>query len=126
MKDNTATAVTVRVDQIGDRRFDAGLAQRLDDEAALPRPVSRRLPMLHGAAAANTEMRTNRRDALRARCLDAKKLAAVGMAGYFVNFNGLARQGSRHKDRPVSAVGDAIAAMADPVDDEMLNHVRPR
>ena len=55
--------------------------------------------------------------------LDAKKLAAVGVAGQVLHFDGLARQGGGNKDRPIGAVGHAIAAMADPVDDEMLNHV---
>ena len=126
VKDDAAAAVAMRVDEIGDRRINARLAQRIDREIALPGPVSRRLPMLHGAAAANAEMRTDRRDALRARLLDAQKLPAVGMARYALHLDGLAGQRGRHENRTLGAVGHAIAAMADAVDHEMLNHVAPR
>ena len=34
MKHGAAAAVAMRVDQLGDRRVDTGLAERLDDEAA--------------------------------------------------------------------------------------------
>ena len=44
VKDDAAAAVAVRVDEIADRRFDPGLAERLDDKAALPRAVWAGLP----------------------------------------------------------------------------------
>ena len=59
-------------------------------------------------------------------CLDAKQLPAIGMARHGLDFDSLAGQGAGNEDRFVGAIDHAIAAMADPVDDEMLNHVRPR
>ena len=63
VEDGAAAAVAVGVDEIADRRVEPGLAQRLDDEIALPRAIGRALPMLHRAAAADAEMRADRRDA---------------------------------------------------------------
>ena len=65
-------------------------------------------------------------DALRACGFDTQKLAAVGMTRHRVDFHGLARQGAGNKDRLVGAVDHAVAAMADPVDHQMLNHAPPR
>jgi hypothetical protein len=82
--------------------------------------------MLHGAATADAEMRAGRRDALRARFLDAKELAPIGLAGHVLNLHGFARQRRWNKDRSIGAFGDAIAAVADPVDHEVLNHDWPQ
>ena len=56
VKHRAAAAVAMRVDKLGDRRLDAGLAQRLDDEAALPCAVGSGRPMLQRAAAADAEI----------------------------------------------------------------------
>ena len=98
----------------------------VDDEIALPRAIKFGLPMLHGAAAANAEMRADRRNALGARLVDAKKLPPVGMAGNALDFDRLAGQRAEHENRLRAALDDAVAAMADPVDHEALNHARPR
>jgi len=78
VKYGTSAAFAVGVDQPGDRGVDAGLAQRCNDEIALPRPIIFAAPMLDGAAAADAEMRTDRRDAFGARRLDGEKLPPVG------------------------------------------------
>ena len=82
--------------------------------------------MLQRAAAADAEVRADRRDALGARCFDGEELAAVGMAGPILDFDAFAGQRARHIDRTVGAVRDAVAAMADRIDRKVLNHVRPR
>ena len=76
MEHRAAAAVAMGVDQIVDRRVEPGLRQRLDDEAALPVAIARGVPVLHRAAAADAEMRADRRDALGARGLDARADAA--------------------------------------------------
>ena len=70
VKDDAAAAFAMGVDEIADRRVDAGLAQRRHDEIALPDAVRSARPVLQGAAAADAEMRADRRNALRARRLD--------------------------------------------------------
>ena len=81
MEDGAPPALAVRVDQVADRRVEARLPQRRDDQAALPFAIAREIPVLRLAAAAHAEMRADRRDALRARGLDAQQMAAVRMAG---------------------------------------------
>ena len=87
MKHGAAAAVAMGVDQLGDRRVDAGLAERIDDEAAFPGAVGSGRPMLQRAAAADAEVRADRRDALGARYFDGEELAAVGMAGPILDFD---------------------------------------
>src|SRR4029077_19660909 len=122
-------AVAVGVDQVGDRRFDAGLAQRRDDEIAFPGAIVFALPMLHGAAAADAEMRADRSDTRGARCVDAEKLPPVGMAGNALDLDRLAGQRAGPENRLRAARAgrdDTVAAMADVIDHETLNHARPR
>ena len=126
VKHGAAAALAMRVDQLGDRRVDIGLAERLDDEAALPGAIGSGRPMLQRAAAADAEVGADRRDALGARHFDGEELAAVGLAGPVLDFDAFARQRARHIDRTVGAVRDAVAAMSDRVDREVLNHVPPR
>ena len=82
--------------------------------------------MLHGAAAADAEMRADRRDALGARRVDAKQLPPVGMAGNALDLDRLAGQRAEHVNRLRAALDDTVAAMAEPIDHEALNHARPR
>ncbi len=126
MKHGAAAAVAMRVDQLGDRRLDAGLAQRLDDEAAFPGAVRRGRPMLQGAAAAGAEMWADRRDALGARLFDIEKVPSVGMTGPRLDFDGFAGQRAGNVDRAVGTVGNSVAAMAERRDGQVLNHARPR
>src|SRR5579864_8110304 len=126
VKGGAAAAFAMGVDQLADRRIEPRLPQRFDDEAALPRPVRRRAPMLNRTATANTEMRADRRDALGVRTLDPQQGAAVGMAGHGIGFDDLARQGAGHIDRPVGTLGNAVAAMADAPNGQPFNHGRPQ
>ncbi len=125
MQDGAAAAVAMGIDQIADRRLEPGLLQRFDDETALPGAVTRRLPMLDGAAAAHAEMRTDRRNALRARRLDAQQMPPVGMAGDRLDLDRFARQRAGHINRAVRAFGNPVAAVADLFDHKVFGHPRP-
>ena len=77
--------------------------------------------MLDRAAAADAEMRTERRDPLRACGLDLEQSPAVGMvAGNRGDLDRFAAQRIRHIDVAAAGDGDAVAVMADMVDDEAL------
>jgi hypothetical protein len=66
-------------------------------------------------------MRTERRDPFRARGLDLEQSPAVGMvAGNRAGLDGFAAQRVRHIDVAAAGDGDAVAVMADMVDDEAL------
>ena len=79
MKHRTPPPLPVRIDQVADRRVDPCLSQRFNNEAALPIAVTREVPVLGLAAAANAEVRAYRLDALGACALDAQQVAAVRM-----------------------------------------------
>ena len=118
MERGAAAAVAVGVDQFVDRRIEAGLRERVDDQAALPFAIAGRGPMLDRAAAANAEMRAERLDALRARGLDPQQMAAIRMAGDALDLDGLARQRVGHEQRPRRRVRHAVAAVGEAVDGE--------
>ena len=99
------------------------LRQRLDDEIAFPRAVAFGLPVLDRAAPADTEMRAERRDPLRAGALDREQAPAVGMmTRHRRDLDGLAAKRVGHIDVLSVDNGDAVAEMADVIDDEALNH----
>ena len=75
MQHGAPAALAMRVDQVVDRRVEPGLRERVDDEIALPGAVALAAPVLQRAAAADAEMRADRRDPLRAR---ASRPAAGG------------------------------------------------
>ena len=77
---------------------DAGLRQRLDHDARASRRDRLRLPMLDGAAAADAEMRTERRDALRAGAFDLDQPPAVGMTRHVLDLDGFAAERVGHVD----------------------------
>ena len=59
----------------------------------------------------------------RAGALDREQAPAVGMMpGTGVDLDGLAAQRVRHVDGLAAGEGDAVAAMADMIDDEAFNH----
>src|ERR1700753_3788240 len=76
-------AAAVGVDQwmyvAGDPSQDLGLRQRRDHQVAFPGAVALCFPMLEGAAAADSEMWAEWRDALRAGVRDLEQAPAVGM-----------------------------------------------
>jgi hypothetical protein len=71
-------------------------------------------------------MRADRRNARGARRVDAEKLPPVGVAGNGLDLDSLARQRAEHENRLRTALDDTVAAMADPIDHEALNHAAPR
>jgi hypothetical protein len=116
MKDGAATSIAMSIDQIGNRGIDAGLPERGDNEAAFPGAVWKLVEVLHGASAADAEMRADRRDALGTRLVDVKKLPSVGMTGNIFDFDGFAGQGAANENRLRLAIDHAIAAMAEAID----------
>src|SRR5205085_10365385 len=121
MKHRAPAAFAVRIDQFADRYVEARLAQRVGDQAALPVAVTRDIPVLHLATAAHAEVRTDRRDALRTRALDAQQMAAIGMAGERLDLHDLTRQRVGHEHRPARRIRDAVTAMAEPFDSQALD-----
>ncbi len=78
--------------------------------------------MLDGAAAAGAEIAAERRDPLGAGVLDARQHPAVGVAGHRFGIDRLAVQRIRHEHGLPAGKGDAVAAVADMIDDEALSH----
>ncbi len=121
MEHDAAASRAMGVDEVVDRRRNAGLAQRIDHEIAFPGAIARGLPMLERAAPAYAEMGTDRRDARGARGLDTQQMAAIGMPGPRLGRDGLARQRVGHVDRPGRRQRDAVAVAADVVDGQAVN-----
>jgi hypothetical protein len=120
---DAAAAVTVRVDQWKDLALDFRLGKRGFDEAAFPGAVVRGIPVLDGAAAADAKVLAKGFDALSACTLDLNQLSSVRvMARRGRNLDRLAAK--RIGDKEAASLGkrDAIAEMADMIDDEALNH----
>jgi hypothetical protein len=113
------SARAMGIDEVPHLRRDPGPAQCIDQEVALPGAIVRGLPVLERAAAADGEMRTDRRDALRARGLDAQQMGAIGMAGPPLDLHRLAGQRVGDVDRPGRR--DAVALPADMIDGQALN-----
>ena len=62
---------------------------------------------------------TEWRDPLRAGAIDPQQAPAVGMAGDRRDLDGFAAQRIRDEHTLAAGQGDAVAAMADMIDDEM-------
>ena len=121
MQGDAAAAEAMGVDQRRHLAIDPGLRQRLDHDFALPGAIGLDVPVLDGAAAADTEMRAERRDALRACGFDLDQSTAVGMVtGNRRDLDRFAAERVGHVDAFAAGDGDAVAAMADMIDDEML------
>ena len=95
MKYRAPPARAVRVDQVGDRRDDAGLRQCLDDKRTFPKMVLGKRPVLQRAAAAGAEMLADRRGALVAGFVDMQQMPSVGMAGDALDGDGFRREACR-------------------------------
>lgn len=82
--------------------------------------------MLHRAATADSKMWANRFDAKCARLLDVHKTTAIGMAGHAIHFDHLARKYPGDVNRSIASVGYSVAMLAEPRDQNSLNHAAPR
>src|ERR1700752_4613498 len=82
--------------------------------------------MLQCAAATGAKMFADWFGALVARLIDMQQVPAVRMAVDGFDRHGLARQGVRHINKPFLRASDAISAMAEAADRELLSHVRPQ
>src|SRR6202165_1187685 len=120
MENGAPAPFPVRIDEIADGSLQSDLRQRLHHEAALPRAIARKAPMLDGAAAAGAEMRADRRNALGAWQLHRQRAPPVGMARNRLDLDGFAGQGVRHIDGITAGFGDSVAAMAHPRDGQPL------
>src|SRR5438270_799593 len=80
-----AAALAMGIDQPIDRRLEAGLRQRLDYRGAFPFSIALGAPVLQRAAAAGTEMRTDRFDARKARGIEPDEAPAIRMTGPWLN-----------------------------------------
>jgi len=99
-----------------------GLCQRLDDKLSLPGLVALGLPVLDRATAAYSKMSAERRYPLRACALEREQAAPVGMTRQGRNFDSFAAERVRHIDVVPAGNRDAVAKVADVIDDETLNH----
>jgi len=126
MQHGAAAALAMGIDEVGDRRRNAGVTELRHHRLALPGSIRRGVPMLERAAAAYAEMRADRRDARRARALDAHQVAPVRMAGPGIGLDDFAGQRVGHIDRTRIRCGDAVAAGAEMIDGEPLNQTPPR
>src|SRR6185503_14818939 len=88
----TAASIPARVDQVVNRGIEPGLRQRLRHQGPLPVTVASRREMLERAAAARSEMRADRRDAVGARAGDLDEMPAVGVTGPLIDLGGFTRQ----------------------------------
>ncbi len=110
------------IDEIVHLAVDARLRQRIDYDLTLPGAIGVRSPVLNGAAAAASEMRTERRDAFRVRCLHAKKPRTIRMASDRLGVDDFAAERVRHEHRLFVKVRDAVAAMPDVIDGQAFSH----
>src|SRR5262249_38817416 len=115
--------LAMRIEERIDGRVDSGLGERNNDELALPILIARFGPVLHGTAAADPEVRADRRDALRARRFDTQELAPVRMTGDGGNLDHLPRQRVGHETRSRLRMSNTVAAMAKVCDGKPLDHM---
>ena len=122
---HAATARAMGVDDdLVDRRDQSCLRQRFDQKRALPQVIFGERPVLHGAAAALAEMLADRLRALMARPIDMHEMATVGMTGNGLDRHRLAGQRIGDVDGTGRRIRDAVAAMAEPRNGELLSHAR--
>ena len=78
--------------------------------------------MLQCAAAAGAEMLADRLSALVAGLVDVQQMPAIGMTGNGLDSDGFSGKRVGHVNRAIGCVGDAVAAMAKPRNNELLSH----
>jgi hypothetical protein len=83
-------------------------------------------PVLQRAAAARPKVLANGFGAFVARLIDMDEVPTVRMACDRRNCNGFARQGVGYINRAFRRVGNAVTAMAEPRNSELLRHAPPQ
>ena len=82
--------------------------------------------MLQSAAPAGTKMFTDWINAFVARPVDVQQMPAVRMAADRFDRDDLTRESVGHINRPFRCICNAISAMAEAADGELLSHIQPR
>jgi hypothetical protein len=80
--------------------------------------------MLECAAAAGAEMLTDCLGALVAGLVDMQQMPAIGMTGDVLDRDGFAGKRVGHVNHAIGCVGDAVAAMAKPRNNELFSHAQ--
>ena len=119
MESDAASACAMGIDEIGDRRLDAGTAERGQDLLALPLAIEAGRHVLGRAAAAAGEERADRGDARIRRGDDLDELAALAIDD---GTHGLARQRVGDEDAAGGGLHDAVALLAEAIDGENFIH----
>jgi hypothetical protein len=122
MRGNAAASRAMGIHQFIDRAFDSGLRKRVDHDPPFPRRIGFGLPVLDRAAAAGAKISAERHDPFRARGFHAQETPAIRTIGERVGFDDLAAEGIWHEHGLPVCQGDAVAPMADVIDDQALSH----
>ena len=122
MDGDAAPARAVGVDHLADGTVDSGACQCVDHQLPLPGMVIVRPPVLDRAAAAAAEIGAERIDPVGTPGQDGNKAHPSGLAGRRLGFDGFARQ--RAGNIAGAAAGDrnAVAALADMIDQKRFSH----
>lgn len=91
MEDGASSSLAVRVDQRVNLGVEVGLCKGHCHQFSLPGAITVFAPVLQRAPAADSEVRTNRCDALSARLLDPQQMTPIGVALPLFDLNDLAR-----------------------------------
>jgi hypothetical protein len=105
-----AASLAVGVDQVINGHVEPGSLEGRDDQSAFPIAIARSRQMLKRAAAANSEMRADRRNAVGARDIHLGETATIGVTRPGLDFGGLARQRIGYVDGARFGIGDTVAA----------------
>ena len=101
---------------------DTGCFECGDDQTAFPGAVGRLRPLLGGAAAADSEMRTERLIRSGDGSMTRSRCRRSGWPGTAVGVDGFARQRVGNEDRLARDIRDAVAAMSDIGDVKPVDH----
>ena len=105
-----ATSLAVGVDQVINGHVESGSLEGRDHQSAFPVAIAPSHEMLKRAAAANPEMRADRRNAVGARDLHLGETTTIGVARPGLDFGALARQRIGYVDGTRFGIGDTVAA----------------
>ena len=124
MEHRASTTVPMGIHKIVEGRVNFGLCQRIVDEAAFPRAIVLWRQVLHGAAATDSKMSADRREALRAPHNNPHHVPPVVVTRERLDLDGLAWQRIGHVERAGRRIGNTVAAMSEAIDDEEFGHIK--